>query len=177
MEIVRAYYSDKKRRWAKNKTGTYTPEFEWGEKRGYDLAPPMPVAEVEAFEACNGVRLPEAYRDYLLKVSRETFFGSFPILGKFRSGPMEKCSFPEGVDHVYWDEVDEEANMMDGMTMIVEDGCDSNTHLVINGNRTGTVWSMGTGGDSVHLMPGGFEDFVTPGRQMLATWDRMRQDR
>lgn len=159
MDILRDHYSRKKEQWAK--TGTcYTGLAEWGQLYGYTLLPPFAESEVAQFESEHGFCLPPFFRDYLTCVSRETlvWHHAFPIVLHLRGA----CCIPDGETYVHDDGPDDEdCTLTDGMMRIGDEGCESETYLVVKGNRVGSLWSLGSGGDSLHLNTGStFERYV-----------------
>lgn len=124
----------------------------------YNLLPPAEVSEVEAFEERCQVRLPEDYREFILKVSRG---GAGPNYGLEPFNPQAYNArhltrvFPHLKPWTPWEEVDlpdgrlfEDPNsdedwrdwMWDGCISISGGGCDSRFWLVVTGEERGHVW-------------------------------------
>lgn len=159
MDILKEYYIRKKERWAKTGTGR-TDVAEWGQVHGYTLRPPFPESEVAQFESEHDFRLPPFFRDYLTQVSRETLVWehALPVVLYLQNA----CRISDSEFYVHDDGPDDEdCTLTNGMMRIGDEGCEDETFIVVKGNRVGSLWGLGSGGDSVHLIEGGtFESYV-----------------
>ncbi|KAA6221012.1 SMI1/KNR4 family protein [Streptomyces albofaciens JCM 4342] len=129
----------------------------------YRLAPPLPAAELHAFEALHGVELPASYRDFVLRVAdggAGPRHGLFPLTGPGAyPGPPDGWAaedvresdrrpgalatpfpFTEAWRPRPGERFDPEA-MTAGTLAIAEAGCGEFIRLVVTGAQRGRVWS------------------------------------
>jgi hypothetical protein len=133
---------------------------------GKYLNPPLREAQLCAFEEAHGVRLPEAYRAFLLNVGNGGMDGPpFHGLESLRLSPWKEGDrgrrywvdlpdlarpFPFEKEWYHEDEVLEAFSaesdqslaeqLMHGCVMLGEDGCGSDWLLVVSGPCRGIVW-------------------------------------
>ncbi|MEU2788424.1 SMI1/KNR4 family protein [Streptomyces sp. NPDC007100] len=132
------------------------------DKHRYRLAPPLPAAELRAFEAEHGVDLPKPYRDFLLHVAdggAGPHHGLFPL-----TGPTAYPGLPDewAADDVREDdrrpgalatpfrftekwhagpgERFDAAAIVTGTLAVAETGCGGFVRLVVTGAQRGRVW-------------------------------------
>jgi len=154
------------------------------EPAGYELKAPYTVEEVECYEETLGVKLPADLKTYLTEVSRELFVASYPMIFSLHaSGPL-KNEFKLPEEKSYWcydnclihgaypqlpephhedndyGSCDCEENWTGGMERVGEGGCTDTDLLVIKGTQVGTVWCVGSGGDSLHRSYDSFWDYI-----------------
>ena len=150
---VREFYQNKKRTWA-NTLSDYTPPKPWGEYYGYDLAPPVPIAEIIAYEKLHKFKLPKALKRYLTKVSREIFVDAYPSMITLPDKPGY-CSIP--IDEYIITE-DGDWSVTDGMITIGEGVCRFTDCLIINGIGKGNIWH--NDGESLYSKRKTFLEYV-----------------
>ncbi|GAA3925164.1 hypothetical protein GCM10023085_03130 [Actinomadura viridis] len=120
------------------------------DKHRFRLGPPLPEAEVAAFEARYGVRLPREYRDFLTTLGHGgagPYYGLLPletwhrsVIGDLPSGhltrpfPLEPGSRPgpEGCEELG-------SNPFSGAIPLVHQGCSYASLLVVTGPARGRV--------------------------------------
>lgn len=131
--------------------GTWPPSWE----------PPMTEAEVAAFEAEKGIRLPEDYRRFITTVARsgsQPFYGLYPL--RQEESVVER-PFPYTLDHTLYflymteeemdlfygdDDADDDDTSFaadDGLLPLCTEGCGMDSVLVVNSkdpDTYGTVW-------------------------------------
>ncbi|MFH9423288.1 SMI1/KNR4 family protein [Streptomyces sp. NPDC017529] len=132
------------------------------DRHHYRLRPPLPAADLHAFEALHGVELPGSYRDFLLHVAdggAGPHHGLFPLTGP--------TAYPGPPDDWAADDVREDdrrpgalatpfrftsawrpgpgerfdaAAMVAGTLAVAETGCGGFVRLVVTGEQRGRVW-------------------------------------
>jgi hypothetical protein len=189
-EEIRDYYRQKKEVWAKGKSyyqghpewGTQRL-FGSEEPAGYELKAPYTVEEVECYEETLDVKLPTDLKTYLTDVSRELFVAYYPMVFSLHaSGPLpNEFKLPEEKSYWWYDDClvhgaypqlpephneDNDYGSCDcedwtgGMVRVGEGGCTDTDLLVIKGTQVGTVWCVGSGGDSLHRRYDSFWDYI-----------------
>lgn len=102
----------------------------------YRLGWPLAAAELEAFEAEHGVRLPEAYRDFVATVGNGgagPYHGVEPL---YAEGDLSR-PFPHVADP---EDGGEDEAETPGTILLCHYGCGLYFHLVVNGPAHGSVW-------------------------------------
>jgi hypothetical protein len=142
---VRKHYAAKKE-WFAKCPDHYTPSKPRGETYRYTLKDPYRESEIEEYEAAAGERLPDELRDYLLRVSRELYTYSYPVVFDLTNTDVGTCGIPDGQDWFdgYGDQEgcddDDFRRVEDGMAEIGCGGCAFSDLIVLKGNRRGTMW-------------------------------------
>jgi len=115
----------------------------WGAHRHrYQLQPPLPAATLRALEAHYGVRLPDDYFDFVVRIGEAGAGPSYGIesVRKVCYDGMAK-PFPfdgtAGPDAAY--DLQEDAA---GCIRLAQHGCGSDAYLVISGSEAGKVWEF-----------------------------------
>lgn len=175
---IRGYYQKYKQQWAKrNSYDKKQPE--WGMitvvdgdgPAGYKLKPPYSVEEVKEYEAQLGVELPSDFKTYLTEVSRELFVAYYPMIFHLDADEPLDSEFRVPSDRQYWvfgDCLDHGRNSEEcdceewagGTVQVGEGGCMDEDWLVIKGTQVGSVWRVGSGGDSLHRHYESFWDYI-----------------
>jgi hypothetical protein len=111
---------------------------------GYRLNPPLSEAEIHAFEAGHGIRLPDDYRLFLRMIGNG---GPGPAYGLHTlavsaQGCDPRTPFPfVQTSEGYPDEVTEPwYDLPPGVLEICHHGCAIYSYLVVNGAEWGTIW-------------------------------------
>jgi uncharacterized protein (TIGR02996 family) len=132
----------------------------------YRVLPPLPVATVRALEHQFGVRLPDDYFEFLVRVGEGgagPSYGLFPFrLACHRVmaqpfpfegtvTPEEGYELPEDTDSVCvrWPEGGFSSGCYRGCLVVADHGCCSVSHLVLAGQERGRVWDYWGGGDGL----------------------------
>ncbi|MFH8403151.1 SMI1/KNR4 family protein [Streptomyces sp. NPDC018019] len=128
----------------------------------YRLAPPLPAAELHAFESLHGIELPGPYRDFLLRVANGGAgpqHGLFPLTGPSAyPGPPDDWAAEDVREHdrrpgalatpfrltEAWrprpgERFDPDA-LVAGTLAVAEAGCGEFVRLVVTGEQRGRVW-------------------------------------
>ncbi|MCL2714882.1 MAG: hypothetical protein FWD68_09945 [Alphaproteobacteria bacterium] len=110
------------------------------EEQGYRLGPPLSEVELTAFEAVNGVRLPDAYRYFLATVGdggAGPFYGLEPLSSLGRDALGCDLSRPFLLTAATEDFSEEP---LPGVLEFCHQGCNIYAYLVVNGPTAGTIW-------------------------------------
>lgn len=184
-DVIRNFYIDKKFNWAKSTSCYGDRKTPWGNEKpssdesypdgvyGFGLLPPYGEVEVVTYEQEMGFMLPEDLRNYLLLVSREMFFRSYPIVfslntrHKSRLGtcniPSHKRMWTMEDAHSIEDEdgVDDDVEWWTaGMVQISERGCSFQDYIVLCGNDVGRIWES-DGDETLFPFKGSFFDYIS----------------
>jgi len=118
------------------------------------LAPPLSERNIEAFEKANGVALPEAYREFLLRVGGSGAGPGYGLTGLRRtvasvagSCPLTKADAEQVRRRREAGEDDAFAPLPvpgEGVLSLCDHGCGWESYLVVSGSQRGAVW---VGGD------------------------------
>ncbi|WP_435007559.1 SMI1/KNR4 family protein [Tundrisphaera lichenicola] len=159
------------------------------EASGKSLNPTLSQVEVEDFESRHGIRLPDAYRTYLLELGNggdgPTEYG-VPRLGEvaddmnreeaelWTSLPKVREDFPFTKRWIWEaDEETEEGASDDiplGSLYIGNDGCGMYWHLIINGPARGQVWLFDENGIAPTIPPRDFLQWYEDGLDGVSFW-------
>lgn len=137
------------------------------ERHRYRLGPALAEAELAAFEADHGARLPEDFRLFLADVGNGgagPFYGLEP-LGAHGRDLSRPFPFTESTESLTEDELDAipGPHPDPGVLKLCDQGCGIHSYLVVNGPAYGSVWD-------------GREDWYPTGRP-FAGWYRRWLDR
>jgi hypothetical protein len=130
--------------------------------RGIALNPPLPLSEVEAFEARYGIMLPEGYRRFVTEIADggegPPQSGIFSLLEpRYRFGredrwnrlPDIRLPFPLTEKWIWEDDDDTSPDWLPrrqavyhGSIQIGDDGCGMFWHLIVTGSERGNVWDL-----------------------------------
>jgi SMI1 / KNR4 family (SUKH-1) len=102
----------------------------------YSLNPPLAEHEVAAFEARQGVSLPDDYRTFLLEVGDG---GAGPFSGVFRLDRSHRRPAEDDYD---------DPSRIRGSLNLCHQGCGYMLRLVLNGPQRGTWWEGGRCSDA-----------------------------
>ncbi len=113
----------------------------------YQLLPPLPAATLRALEAQYGVRFPDDYFDFVVRIAEAGAGPSYGIKSVRKvchEGMATPFPFdgPADPDSAYDLPADAE-----GYILLAEHGCASDAYLVISGSEAGKVWEFWGGGD------------------------------
>ncbi|MFJ3960266.1 SMI1/KNR4 family protein [Streptomyces sp. NPDC090036] len=129
----------------------------------YELRPPLPEAEVRAFEAEHGIRLPEEYRTFVTTVGDGPAgpgYGLMPLItpragvdddwavddewredrrpGRLAAPCPIRTPRPFDVNRRF----DEAEGLTLGTLMLAEEGCGMYSRLILAGPLAGQVWHL-----------------------------------
>jgi len=114
------------------------------------LPPPLSEWQVAEFERAQGIRLPEDYREYLLKVAgappgNAHGYSLHDCLGEHaKYGDFLQSPFPHSED---CNEMDGDDKQVAGSLLLAFEGCTYYLRLVVTGPMRGTVWEDSRGSD------------------------------
>ncbi|MBT2445432.1 SMI1/KNR4 family protein [Streptomyces sp. ISL-36] len=127
---------------------------------GYELAPPLPEAEIRAFEEAHGIDLPAEYRSFVASVGNGPAgpcHGLMPL-----TAPRPEADGESAVDDE-WEEDRLPGRLAEpfplteplpgpimtpadaltrGTLMLAEQGCGMFVRLVLNGPHAGEIWQL-----------------------------------
>jgi hypothetical protein len=110
----------------------------------YRLNPPLPEAEMQAFEAEHGIRLPEDYRLFLRKIGNGgpgPSYGLRTLAAAAQAvAPAAPFPFTPGVAEYPQAVLDQWNDEPFGVLEICDHGCAIYSYLVTNGPQHGTLW-------------------------------------
>jgi uncharacterized protein (TIGR02996 family) len=132
----------------------------------FQTLPPLPVAAIRTLEHQFGVRLPDDYFEFLVRVGEG---GAGPSYGLYpfrrachrimaqpfpfegTAAPGEGYELPEDTDSVFvrWSEGGFSSRCYGGCIVLADHGCCSVSHLVLTGQHRGQVWDYWGGGDGL----------------------------
>ncbi|MFE6223821.1 SMI1/KNR4 family protein [Microtetraspora glauca] len=125
----------------------------------YALRPPLPVREIRAFEATHGIRLPEAYRSFVVEVGdgpAGPAHGLMPLTAarpdddwavddEWREDRLPgRLAAPAPTAPVPGPIGGRADGLTPGTLMLTELGCGMYARLVLNGPHVGEVWQLDT---------------------------------
>ena len=174
--ILKKFYQNEKRIWAKTKSYYGDGNEDWGVTYGYELKPPLTQEELSGWKNSFKVdRLPRDLEYYLLNISCEFFVSKYPTDISYEGGTFEpevqcalerssKSTFEPTDNIVMYDDIpcpdhgdtdncpNDCESWSTGMAMIGNNGCAFHDDIVIKGNRVGTIWSCDS--ECMHLSHG-----------------------
>jgi hypothetical protein len=158
--------------------------FGGSEPAGYSLKPPYSIEEVRNYEDTLKIKLPEDLFSYLTTISREILRSSYPMVfslnatskleEEFRLPPeKDYWSFSDCLVHGNYPQLPEphtkennygscdcDIDWTGGMVSVGEGGCTDTDLIVIKGTCVGTIWCVGSGGDSLHKSYDSLWDYI-----------------
>ncbi|PYE49491.1 HEAT repeat domain-containing protein [Deinococcus yavapaiensis] len=114
----------------------------------FHLGPPLGEADVAAFEAQHGVRLPDAYRDFLVHVGNGGAgqdYGLYSLHEAAQEGRVDRPSplhpnMPDGVDWRVALHLPEDSDAIyDGFVTLLTQGCTFDVLLIVSGAHQGRI--------------------------------------
>ena len=116
----------------------------------YELQPPLPPATVRKLEAKCGVRLPDDYFEFVVRIAEA---GAGPSYG---INPVRKVFSPDLGTFPITDTGDPDPDAgfdtddeVGGCFLLAEHGCATDAYLVVAGAEAGKVWVFAGGGDGL----------------------------
>lgn len=126
-------------------------EFVFGSKgHQYEVSPPVSEAQIQSFEAANGVALPAEYRSFLALCGSG---GAGPDYGIYDFLALEAANVREAfplTDTRSWPEDDGDPLWrLPGLLTLSTSGCGIDWFLEVNGRQPGTMWVNAGPGDQL----------------------------
>jgi len=114
------------------------------EQHRYRIGPPLSEGELAAFEAANGVRLPDDYRRFLSAIGNGgagPFYGMEPLgnSGRDLSRPFPFVGATDALPDEERDRLPDR-DEYPGILEFCHQGCAIYSYLVVNGPTYGTIW-------------------------------------
>jgi hypothetical protein len=141
---------------------------------GYQLRPRLDEARLAAFEARIGVRLPEAYRDFVGRIGDGGAGPGYGLVPLARAGQLAGAALPSPLTGPLRHPADPDdaygaQRHLDGTVLLSDHGCGYSSVLVVNGPERGRVYlDLRGAGDG--LVPS-HADFVAWYAEWLAAMD------
>jgi hypothetical protein len=147
---------ERRTRWAESKS-YYEGKPQWGIQYGYDLAGPFSEEEVSSCEEKNDIVLPADFRYYITHCSKEMFTYAYPVVLNLSHIDVKDATYvlkddvsfldaDELYGSIHGDDEETDNERKDSFNDIIlhfgEGGCAFSEHIVIKGNRAGSIWSF-----------------------------------